>query len=211
MPSILRSKCTRLPSGPYVSSNRQPTQCPARRATRPVLSDELSAPERRGPPLGFWIFPVLLSALIASKLMVVGLVTVRGDSMEPEIKAGSNCLVTKLGPIDVFGQQLFDLQVRRDDRVVARPKARKNYVIKRVAAAPEEQLPPAPWLKHWQLSKTAAGKRVPKTGIVCNSKGCHTKEGHVFLLSARLKGTTDSRHFGAVNLKNLLGRVAFCF
>ncbi len=176
-----------------------------------MLSDELIKPERRGPPFGFWLFLVLLSALIASKLFVVGLVTVRGDSMAPEIKAGASCLVTKLGPVSLFGHTLVDLKPQRDQRVVARPKGWKNYVIKRVAAASQEMLPEAPWLKHWRLSKTAAGKRVRKTGIRCDAQGCRTQKDHVFLLSTQLKGTSDSRLFGAVSHSRLLGRIALCF
>jgi signal peptidase I len=176
-----------------------------------MLSDELITPQRRGPPLGFWIFLVLVSTLIVSKLLVVGLVEVRGDSMEPEIQAGASCLVTKLGAISVFGQTLFTLRAERDHRVVARPKGRKNYVIKRVAAASGEVLPAGAWQNRWRISKTAAGTRVPKRGVVCTAETCRTKEGHVFLLSARLKGTTDSRHFGAVAAGNLLGRAAVCF
>ena len=154
---------------------------------------------------------MLLSTLIASKLFVVGLVSVRGDSMAPEIMGGASCLVTKLGPVTAFGYTLVNLKPQRDHRVVARPKGWKNYLIKRVAAASQERLPDAPWLKHWRLSKTAAGKRVRKAGIRCDAQGCHTQKDHVFLISNQLKGTSDSRLFGAVSHRRLLGRVAVCF
>jgi len=180
-----------------------------------VLSDELEPRARRGLPLGFWIFVLLLSTLVWVKLWVVGLVEVRGQSMEPTIASGSTCLVLKAGPVTIAGIELMQRPLRRDDLVVAKIKhSRKTtdaQVIKRVAAVSGQALQPSPWLDRLRLTKTVRGKPVLVPGLTCSTDGCRVNAEHVFLLSEQLKGSYDSRQFGAVPIKDVTGRITGCF
>ncbi len=176
-----------------------------------MLPDELEQPARNGPPLGFWIFLVLLSTLILSKVFVVGLVEVRGQSMDPLIASGSTCLVLKVGAVSVAGFELGALNVGAGDVVVAEVSGRQRHVIKRVAAIAGEKLSTAPWLDRLKLTKNAAGQRVSLLGVDCAQDGCRVEKGFAFLLSEQLKGSTDSRHFGAVQVADILGRTAVCW
>ena len=176
-----------------------------------MLPDELEQPDRKGPPLGFWIFLVLLRTLILSKILVIGLVEVRGQSMDPLTASGSTCLVRRVGPVSAVGLELGSLDVAVDDIVVAQVSGRKRHVIKRVAALAGEPLSPAPWLDRLKLTRNAAGQRASLPGVDCALDGCQVEEGFAFLMSEQLKGSTDSRHFGAVRVSDILGRTTVCW
>ena len=131
--------------------------------------------------------------------------------MEPTIATGSTCLVLKSGVISVAGFELFELAVRNDMLVVAQVSGRKRHVIKRVAGVAGQRLAPASWLDRLRLTKNAAGKRVSLPGVQCTQEGCQTAQGYVFLISEQLKGSSDSRHFGAVRTQDVIGRIAGCW
>ena len=180
-----------------------------------MLPDELETPRRRGMPLGFWVFIILLSTLVLVKSSVAGLVEVRGQSMEPTIASGSTCLVLKAGPINIFGFHIIDRQLHVDDLVVAKiersPTSQSAQVIKRVTAVAGQALKPSQWLNRLRLTKTAKGKPVQLPGVTCSVSGCRVRPEHVFLLSDELKGSLDSRQFGAVHEKDIVGRIGGCF
>ena len=199
----------------YLSSHRQSTISNARRATRPVLSEELESSPRRGKPLGFWIFILLISALALTRLTVAGLVEVDGQSMRPAIAAGSTCLVLKIGTLEIFGLRLTERSLRVDDLVVAKVaqshQSEAMQVIKRVRALQGQMLEPSSWLQRSQLTKAANGKHTGIPGVSCSAAGCRVKPKHVFLMSDERLGSVDSRHFGAVPTKDIIGRISACF
>ena len=180
-----------------------------------MLPDELEAPRRRGMPVGFWIFIILLSTLLLVKWSVAGLVEVRGQSMEPTIASGSTCMVFKVGPVDVLGFRIAERPLRVDDLVVAKikrsPSDQSSQVIKRVTAVAGQALAPKPWLNRFRLTKSAKGKPLRLPGVSCSEEGCKIRPEHVFLLSDDLKGSLDSRQFGAVHERNIVGRIGACF
>ena len=180
-----------------------------------MLSDELESAQRRRLPLGFWLFIFLIGCLLSVRLFVVGLVEVRGQSMEPTIAAGSTCLVLKTGPIQLLGFPIMDRPLRVDDLVVARinshSEGNSSQVIKRVAAVAGQVLEPALWLKRLRVTKTTRGKPVELRGVTCSADACRVEPGHVFLLSDELKGSRDSRQFGALHETDMVGRIGGCF
>ena len=180
-----------------------------------MLPDELESSPRRGKPLGFWIFILLISALALTKLTVTGLVEVSGQSMRPAVAAGSTCLVLKTGPLELFGLRLIERPLRIDDLVVAKVaqshQSEAIQVIKRVRALAGQALEPSPWLKRSQLTKAANGKPTGIAGVSCSAEGCTVEPDHVFLLSDERLGSVDSRQFGAVHIRDIMGRIGTCF
>jgi signal peptidase I len=157
------------------------------------------------------VFFILILVLVGLRLTVVGFTTVKGGSMAPAVAPGATCVVWATGPATLLGVTLWQRELAVGDLVVAAHPQRKGRVLKRVVALGGQPVPKGKWLRHFRLSKTGRGVAAAKPGINCSKKGCSVAPGFAFLGSEKSEGTSDSRHFGAVQLDRLVGRVGPCF
>ena len=156
--------------------------------------DEQARP-RRG---GAWLFVVLASIAGAAIWLKPSITVVRGGSMEPALRDGQRCLL--------MGRNAEQASV--GDLVVAEVPER-GLVLKRVAATAGQAAPEGPWRRRLAISKTGLGKPVTLPGLSCDAERCTVDEGFTFVTSDRAEGSSDSRHFGA--LQRIVGRILYCF
>ena len=157
------------------------------------------------------VFFILILVLVGLRLTVVGFTTVKGASMAPAVASGATCVVLATGPASLFGVTLWERELELGALVVAAHPQREGRLLKRVVALGGQPVPSGKWLRHFRLSKTGRGVATSKPGIDCTKKGCSVAPGFAFLGSEKTTGTSDSRHFGAVRVDRLVGRVGPCF
>lgn len=126
--------------------------------------------------------PVLSVAVLCATFVMV---TVRGDSMNPTLRAGDRVLVLR---------RWADRRLCRDDVVIARPPlpGGKQLWIKRVRAVAGDRavgLDP-----HTRLDQE----------LVLSGR-------EVFLVGDHEAGSFDSRQYGAVSIDDIIGRVVHHF
>lgn len=147
------------------------------------------------------VLPALLIALFINAFLAQATV-VRGQSMEPTLHDNERVIVEKITYRLVGGP-------RRGDVVILRLDGAPDMLIKRVVALPGETIAVqggqvlvdgVPLAESWAVRQ--GGPDYPPTLV---------PEGHVFVMGDNRGHSNDSRSFGPVPLKNILGHAVFIY
>lgn len=146
-----------------------------------------------------WVLVVGGVALAAALVQgcVLGLCVVDGDSMAPTLVAGERLLVLKLHG-----------QVERGDLLVFRdPWAPEALLVKRVVGLPGEELSAAGGRLRVGAFDLAEEYLAPGTPLVGLTSPTRVPAGCYFLLGDNRAASVDSRRFGPVEDRLVVGKV----
>ncbi len=132
---------------------------------------------------GFGVFLLLTLGVAVFFYFNFHTVQVQGVSMVPTFQPGKRLLVSKA--YWLVGK------VKDNDIVVIREDEAKDYIIKRVYRMEGEKV-------DWQ--------NIPQNWNVSNGEYI-VPEGHVYVIGDNREQSEDSRAFGAVPAKNIIGKV----
>ncbi len=147
------------------------------------------------------VLPAVLIALFINVFLAQATV-VRGQSMEPTLYNNERVIVEKISYRLMGGP-------RRGDVVVLRLNGTSEMLIKRVVALPGETVAVQggrvvvdgiPLTEPWAVRQ--GGPDYPPTVV---------PEGHVFVLGDNRGHSNDSRSFGPVPLRNIIGHAVFIY
>lgn len=147
------------------------------------------------------VLPAVLIALFINAFLAQATV-VRGQSMEPTLYDNERVIVEKISYRLTGGP-------RRGDVVVLRLDGAQDMLIKRVVALPGETVAVQggqvvvdgmPLTEPWAVRQ--GGPDYPPTLV---------PEGHVFVMGDNRGHSNDSRSFGPVPLKNIVGHAIFIY
>ncbi|MCS7178053.1 MAG: signal peptidase I [Anaerolineae bacterium] len=147
------------------------------------------------------VLPAVLIALFINAFLAQATV-VRGDSMEPTLHDNERVIVEKISYRLTGGP-------RRGDVVVLRLEGARDMLIKRVVALPGETVAiqggqvivdGMPLTEPWAVRP--GGSDYPPTLV---------PEGYVFVLGDNRSHSNDSRSFGPIPLKNIIGHAVFVY
>ncbi len=123
-------------------------------------------------------------------------VIVRDHSMEPTFRPGDRLLVDPIAYRD-HGPERDDLVV------VADPAEPERWLLKRVVATAGDYVRVTQGGVERRRSRTPSDARAPEGAL----EELEVPSDHVFVLSDRPAHTRDSRQFGSVHRRAILGRV----
>ncbi len=147
------------------------------------------------------VLPAVLIALFINAFLAQATV-VRGQSMEPTLHDNERVIVEKISYRLMGGPH-------RGDVVVLRLEGAHDMLIKRVVALPGETVAVQggqvfvdgmPLTESWAVRQ--GGPDYPPTLV---------PEGHVFVMGDNRSHSNDSRSFGPVPLKNIIGHAVFIY
>lgn len=160
-----------------------------------------------------WVKAFLIAILLAFvvRAFLMAPIEVKGASMEPTLHSQERMFVTKIGEPERFDIVVFHATEEKDyiKRVIGLPGDRVEYKddVLYINGKPYEE----PYLKEskklitdgpltgsFTLSETAVGIDV-------------VPEGHIFVMGDNRRNSKDSRHIGAVPIKNIVGTTKVIF
>lgn len=165
---------------------------------------------------GLWIFSGILAGILI-KLFLVDILVVSGESMMPSIKNGETLLVCKFyyGLSAPFSEKRFcSFKAPQTDDVVIYYFDNKQ-VVKRIAATGGESLEYSKKSIYngrdeiFEYKLLAGGREVSLSESQFNrlSEVAFVPEGYLLCLGDNSDVSLDSRHYGFVSEKNILGKV----
>ena len=134
---------------------------------------------------------------------VMSTVEVRGLSMFPTLHNGQRFLLNRLG--------YWNREPQRGDLVVLRDPEHGEYAVKRIVALPQERL---------QMRKNIAyinGRRLVEPYLAPTARASENAmmerpivipEDHFFVMGDNRDNSEDSRHYGAVARRDILGVIS---
>ncbi|MEM7344309.1 MAG: signal peptidase I, partial [Chloroflexota bacterium] len=156
------------------------------------------------------IVPAVLIALLIN-LFLAQATRVYGQSMEPNLHSDQRLIVEKLSYNAYLQQYLGFNGPERGDIVVIRiPTQGNELLIKRVMALPGDTIS----IQNGQVSVNGVALQEPYIagGRTAGSYGPTTVPPlHIFVLGDNRDFSNDSRNFGTVPLKNVVGRAWFSY
>ena len=169
------------------------------------VSGTKSSPKRLSP-----VFFVVLGVLVGVgiKLFCLDLLRVSGSSMEPAITSGSQILINKLayGVVQPLGDQLV-IQWKEPEREdVVLYFYNNRAVVKRCVAVAGDRLE---FSHDFDYSLTVNEKSIPLTEAQYQrlKHNQQVPAGMILALGDNYDESVDSRDYGFVSVKNVLGRI----
>ena len=172
------------------------------------------------PSARFWIqFAIMLGVIVLTVVMLRVLVFesfyITSDSMAPTLDSGDRILVSKLssgragrGDLVVFSRPANDSTDSEDDlvkRVVALEGETVTFSEGRVFIG--ELLLVEPYLEEGELTRVAPGNRLFEACVnQISPRSCTVAPGHVYVLGDSRDFSYDSRFFGPITKRSIVGR-----
>ncbi len=159
-------------------------------------------------------FTIIILSLIAAfilKFFVIDFLKIKGDSMNPSIKENQIILINRLayGLSKPFTDQYFFQwkEPKKDDIVIFLHD--NKIVVKRCVLSSNEYLEIFYNSQYSNYYLNISGKHVPLNQRQYNWLKDTEKvpEGYVFVLGDNYENSIDSRDYGFVSCKNIIGRV----
>jgi signal peptidase I len=191
-------------------------------ATPPPLKGYLPPKVRMQPfQVAIIVAALAIATLIACfvLLRLFGLIRPFGIStggMAPAISSGDHVLMEGLSYLR-HKPRRGDIMVFRTDGMPSVPSG--QIYVKRLAASPGEHVSISNGKLYVNNSEVKISKQVPEINYQLPAEWASTApnmdvnvgEGHYYVLGDRATNSLDSRYFGCVPAKNVLGRIAFCY
>jgi len=166
---------------------------------------------RRKNYFNYLLFSVVIFLLI--KLFVFDIYIIKEDSMEPGLPSGSVVLLFRaaFGITMPFSKTSFISysKPKRNDIIIFRQKNSKRLFIKRVIAIEGDVLEYKNNTLHINDNKEDTGNLKSKKSRFFFIGKIEVPFGSVFVMGDNREKSKDSRHYGTVLLKDIIGRVLF--
>lgn len=166
--------------------------------------DDLVPPEPNSPPLWREVVETLLWALVAFALLRQGVQNYRveGPSMQPALRQGQYLVINKLA------YRLGTLQ-RGDIVVFQHPRDARRALVKRIVGLPEEEVQ----IIRGQVHINGQALHEPYIAHPGRDSFQTTRIGtdHVFVLGDNRSNSGDSRTWGSLPVRYIIGKVVLCY
>lgn len=158
--------------------------------------------ERRKAVILACVFFWSIISFFGIRYYLLGTVVVQGDSMKPTLVNGERRLIHRW--------MYFVRGPRRGEIVVLRDPTDKTLSVKRVIALPDEMLQIRDrrvFVNGRELRERYLEDGVTTHPHYLSDNVYAVNEGHYFVLGDNRAESVDSRHFGAVSRRDIIGRI----